>query len=167
MNEARQPLLPEGWQLIPAGILEELGPVTTKSEDEPNLAVTVETPKVAKEIGKKAVKPPETDEPLSVEDEEEVVILGPSRKLNKDSAEPSISGIRVTDNRSPEQGEVRAANAIRSFMKINGSRLVAEAPLINRLTGAGLTESKARDYIEQACAAGKLIKDGKFYKSNW
>jgi len=168
MSEAQRPLLPKGWQLIPGGILEQSGTTPTGSEAEPNLTSVPDA--VVKELGKSAVKPPRTSgpgkpkEPLFEETVARPVTLSPLNSLEKGSAEPSISGISVTDSEIRDNGAIRAFNAISHFMKVQGGRS-SEGALIERLLGAGFGEGKARKYIEQACAEEKLIKVGTFYRS--
>lgn len=169
MSEARQPLLPEGWQLIPGGIIEGLEAVTTKSEAEPNPTSSDETSKVVVELGKKAIRQPGSnttsiEDPFQGEEILEPITLRRHNRIQKGSAEPNISGMRVIGSATPDQGKIRAANAIQSFLKIRGGR-VAEDPLIERLMGAGFTRTRAGEYIEEACIEGKLVKVGTFYRS--
>jgi hypothetical protein len=170
MSEAQRPLLPDGWQLIPGGMLEELETVSSESEGEP----IAEVQESAKEVGRKALKSVSSEsakkEKVLYSDADAysgmVIPIHPSplTAVLKGSAEPSISGVNVIDSEMPDDGAIRAFNAISHFMKVQGGRS-SEELLMGRLLGAGFGDGKAQKYIEQACAKGILIKVGKFYKT--
>lgn len=89
--------------------------------------------------------------------------LGTGRPLHTGGNEPSVSGMRVVSSERPDEGRIRAGRAIERYLTMHSGK-ATEAALVNCLDGAGFGESKARQFLDEACDEGRLVKVGRFYK---
>lgn len=136
-------------------------------------AIEAEAPELKKEPQRpkkpKSKPKPKPVEPVPLDDSDtqylSPITLAAAHRFDKGSSKPSISGIyheRSLDTKPQNTGEIRASNAIISFLQTN--RRVSESHLIERLTGAGFTQGQAIEHIQRAVGQGIIDKHGSSYR---